>query len=467
MIGIFTERSLTEQEGKKVRIVIIGAGKLGYSIAELLSNEQFDVVVVDHDEERLEAVKNTLDVLTILANGASPITMNDPDIRGADILVAVTAGDETNMVACILAKKHGITYTAARIRDMQFLSEAKDYLKENFDIDLMLNPELITAREINRILMTPAALNVEDFAYGKVRLFETKVRRHSPLINTPFKELELPPGVLAGMIFRDHRMIIPHGDDRLLPHDNAYFIGDPAEIEKFSKNFIQSDTKKPSRAMIIGVGRTGRSLAAMLDEQGVMVKVIDKDTERCRMAAEKLGSGLAICGDGTDIDLLIQEGIADADVVICLTDDDKLNLMLALLSKHLGAQRTIVRVARIEYIDLMEKVGVDIVLSSRLLSASEVLAFARRGGVVAVSLLEGNKAEAVEVIVQEGAPVAGRRLMDVRVPQEGLVCAYVRDDDAHIPNGSTVLLPGDRAVLFIQTEHAKKVISFFKGREEP
>ena len=143
-----------------MRIVIVGAGKFGYSIAELLANEEFDVVLVDQDETRLEAARNTLDVLTIAANGASPITMNDPDIREADILIAVTAGDEVNMIACILAKKHGITHTVARIRDMQFLSEAKEYLKQNFDIDLMLNPELITAREIYRILMTPAALDV-------------------------------------------------------------------------------------------------------------------------------------------------------------------------------------------------------------------------------------------------------------------------------------------------------------------
>ena len=448
-----------------MRIVVIGAGKLGYSIAELLSNEQFDVVVVDHDEERLEVVKNTLDVLTILANGASPITMNDPDIRDADILVASTAIDEVNMVACILAKKHGITYTAARIRDMQFLSEAKDYLKENFDIDLMLNPELITAREINRILMTPAALNVEDFANGKVRLFETKVGRHSPLIHIPFKDMAIPPSILAGMIFRDHRMIIPHGDDKLLPHDNSYFIGDPQAIEKFSANFVQRDTSKVERVIIIGAGRTGRFLAPMLDKQGVRVKIFDKNRERSLLAAEKLENGLAICGDGTDLDLLEQEGIADADVVICLTDDEKLNLMLALIAKHLGAKKTIVRVSRREYVDLMEKVGVDIVLSTRLLSASEVLAFARQGGVVSVSLLEGAKAEAVEVIVQDGAPVAGKRLMDVKLPRECLVCAYVRGDEASIPNGSSILLAGDRVILFIQTSFAKKVMSYFKGRD--
>ena len=446
-------------------MVIVGAGKLGYSIAELLANEEFDVVLVDQDETRLEAAKNTLDVLTVTANGASPITMNDPDIRSADILIAVTAGDEVNMVACILAKKHGITHTVARIRDMQFLSEAKEYLKENFDIDLMLNPELITAREVYRILMTPAALDVEDFASGKVRLFETKVTRHSPLANIPLKDLEMPKAILAGMIFRDQRMIIPHGDDCLLPHDNAYFIGDPVEIQKFSQTFVHRDARRLEHVMIIGAGRTGRFLAKMLDEADVAVKIIDTNRERSRLAAESLENGLAICGDGTDIDLLTEEGVADADAVVCLTEDDKLNLMLALLAKHLGAKKTVVRVARGEYVDLMEKVGVDIVLPTRLLSASEVLAFARRGGVVSVSLLEGAKAEAVEVIVQEGAPVAGIPLMKAHLPRECLVCAYVRGDEAVIPNGTSVLLPGDRTILFIQTRFAQKVMKYFKGKD--
>ncbi|SFT68688.1 trk system potassium uptake protein TrkA [Selenomonas sp. GACV-9] len=450
-----------------MRIVVVGAGKLGYSIAELLSKEQFDVVVVDQDESQLEAAKNTLDVLTIAANGASPITMNDPDIRDSDILIAVTASDEVNMVSCILAKKHGVKHTIARIRDMQFMSEAKDYLKQNFDIDLMLNPELITANEINRILMTPAALDVEDFAHGKIRLFETKVQRKSPLARIPLKEIQLPKGVLAGMIFRDHRMIIPHGDDCLLPHDNAYFIGIPEEIEKFSQSFVQRDARKLHRVLIIGAGRAGRSLAAMFDKQDVHVKIIDQDRERCQQVAAKLVNGIAICGDGTDIDLLLEEGVAEADVVVCLTEDDKLNLMLALLARHLSGNKTktVVRVARNEYVELMEKVGVDIVLSARLLSASEVLAFARRGGVVSVSLLEGAKAEAVEVIVQQGAPVAGKRLMDVKLPRECLVCAYVRDGEAVIPNGNTVLQPGDRTILFIQTKFSQKVIQYFKGKE--
>ncbi len=445
-----------------MRVVIVGAGKLGYTIAELLSNEQMEVVVVDREESQLTALKNNLDVLTITANGASPITMDDPDINGADIFIAVTAIDEVNMVACILAKKHGIKHTIARIRDMQFISEAKDYLKKNFDIDLMLNPEMIAAHEIYRILMTPAALDVDEFAGGKIRLFEVKIHKDSKYLDTPFKKLRLPEGVLAGLIFRDREMIIPHGDDELKVHDNAYFIGFPDAIEKFSSNFVQRDSRKLERVMIIGAGRIGRTLAIMLVKAGVNVKVFEKDRDRCEDMAQLLsGNSIAIYGDGTNVDLLAQEGVASADVVVCLTEDDKLNLMIALLAKHLGAKKTVVRVYRTEYADLIEQVGIDIVISARLLSASEVLAFVRRGGVVSVSILEGARAEAVEVIVQSGARVAGKKLMDVKLPKSCLVCAYVRKNKAAIPNGNTILLPGDRTILFCLRGSAQEVMTWF------
>ena len=171
---------------------------------------------------------------------------------------------------------------------------------------------------------------------------------------------------------------------------------------------------------------------------------------------------MAILGDGTNIDLLTEEGVNSADVVVCLTEDDKLNLMVALLCKHMGAKKTVVRVYRTEYADLIETVGIDIVISARLLSASEVLAFVRRGGIVSVSILEGAKAEAIEVIVQDGAKVANKKLMEVDLPKECLVCAYVRDDKAVIPNGNTVLLPGDRTILFVLMDHAQKVMEWFK-----
>ncbi|MDD7677115.1 MAG: Trk system potassium transporter TrkA [Anaerovibrio sp.] len=446
-----------------MRIVIVGAGKLGYSIAELLSQEEYDIVVIDKEEKQLTNIKENLDVLTIAANGSSPITMDNPDVQGADMLIAVTGSDEVNMVCCILAKKHGIVHTVARIRDMQFMSEAKEYLKANFDIDLMLNPEYITAMEINRILMVPAALNVEDFAEGRVRLFETKVRRKSPLANIPLKDLDIPKSILAAMIFRDHRMIVPHGDDCLMAHDNVYFVGETGAIENFSKNLVRSDARKVSRAVIIGAGRAGRFTARELDKQDVQVKIFDTNRERCRLIAAKLsGASMAINADGTNLELLQSEGVADADVMICLTGDDKLNLLLALMGRHMGVKKTIVKVDRYDYIELMEKVGVDIVLSSRVLAASEVLAFVRRGGIVSVSLLEGAKAEAIEVVVQAGARVSGKKLMDAALPRECLVCGYVRGSDTFVPNGHTVLEPGDRAIIIVKVKHSKNVLKYFQ-----
>ena len=446
-----------------MRIVIVGAGKLGYSIAELLSQEEYDIVVIDKEEKQLGNIKENLDVLTIAANGSSPITMDNPDVQGADMLIAVTGSDEVNMVCCILAKKHGIVHTVARIRDMQFMSEAKEYLKANFDIDLMLNPEYITAMEINRILMVPAALNVEDFAEGRVRLFETKVRRKSPLANIPLKDLDIPKSILAAMIFRDHRMIVPHGDDCLMAHDNVYFVGETGAIENFSKNLVRSDARKVSRAVIIGAGRAGRFTARELDKQDVQVKIFDTNRERCRLIAAKLsGASMAINADGTNLELLQSEGVADADVMICLTGDDKLNLLLALMGRHMGVKKTIVKVDRYDYIELMEKVGVDIVLSSRVLAASEVLAFVRRGGIVSVSLLEGAKAEAIEVVVQAGARVSGKKLMDAALPRECLVCGYVRGNETFVPNGHTVLMPGDRAIIIVKVKHSKNVLKYFQ-----
>ncbi len=448
-----------------MRIVILGAGQLGYTIAELLSNEQHDVVVVDADEEKLVAVRDSLDVLTVHADGTSPEFMRDPDIQAGSILVAATDLDEVNILACILAKRNGIPHTIARIRDPKFLREPTEYIQKNFDIDLILSPELVTAEEIRRIVMTPAALNVEDFANGRVRLYETRIRRNSPYINIPFKELELPKSILAAMIFRDHQMIIPHGNDCLLPFDNVYFIGAPEEIQKFSHGMAHSSTKKIRKALIIGAGRTGQALAPLLEKDGVSVKVIDQDYERCQMMSSKLKKSIVLCGDGTDIDLLTEEGVSQADVVICTTKDEQLNLLIALLAKHLGAAQTIVRVVRAEYVDLMTQVGVDIALSVRLLAAGEVLSYVRSQGVVSVSLLESAQIEVTELIINEGAPVAGIPLMQAQLPPECLVGAYVRDEETYIPNGQSVLQTGDRVILFIRTPFSSKVLPYFKGRQ--
>lgn len=446
-----------------MRIIIAGAGKLGFSIAQLLAEDQFDVVVVEIDPKRKEVVQNSLDVLAIEGNSCSPTVFADPDVRGADVLIACTDGDEVNMVTCLMAKNYGIKHTVARIRNVDYAVHAPDMLHRDMKIDLVINPERITAVEINNILMTPSALNVDEFAEGKVRMFEAKIREDSPFINIPLKNLEIPKDILMAMVFRRHRMIIPRGNDYILPGDNVYFVGKNEAIREFESSFANTFAKL-EKVLIIGAGRTGRFLAPMLEDQGIQVKIIEKNKERCQMLAAKLQKGLVLCGDGTDIDLLLEEGIAEADVVICLTEDDKLNLLLAQLAKHLGAPKTIVRVTRNEYIELMEKVGVDIVLSSRLLSAGEVLRFVRKGGIVSVSLLEGAQAEALEIIVGKNSDADGATVRNIKLPKECLLCAIVRNNEAYIPNGNTVLHANDRIILFIKSELSKNTVPIFEGR---
>lgn len=446
-----------------MRIIIAGAGKLGYSIAQLLAEDQFDVVVVEIDPKRKEVVQSSLDVLAIEGNSCSPTTFADPDVANADLLIACTDSDEVNMVTCLMAKNHGIKHTVARIRNVEYAVHAPKMLNEDMKIDLVINPERITAMEIDHILMTPSALNVDEFAGGKVRMFEAKIRDDSPYVNIPLKDLNIPKDILMAMVFRRNKMIIPRGNDSIMPGDNVYFVGKHEAIRDFETKFSNT-YEKLEKVLIIGAGRTGRFLAPMLEKQGIQVKVIEKSKERCQMLASMLHKGLVLCGDGTDIDLLLEEGVSEADVVICLTEDDKLNLLLAQLAKHLGARKTIVRVARNEYIELMEKVGVDVVLSSRLLSAGEVLRFVRKGGIVSVSLLEGAQAEALEIIVGKGSDVDGMAVRDLSLPRECLLCGFVRDNEAYIPNGNTILQADDRIIMLIKSEFSKNTVPLFESR---
>ncbi|TGE35309.1 Trk system potassium transporter TrkA [Desulfosporosinus fructosivorans] len=446
-----------------MRVVIVGAGKLGFSLAERLAKEEHEVIVIEQDEERRLIVQNSLDVMAIVGNGANPQFLTSTVAKNADLLVAVTDSDEVNMIACMAAKKIGIPQTIARVRNQEYACADQFKFNESLGIDLAINPEMTTAIEISRILLTPAALAVEDFADGKVRLLEVKISPESTLVNIPLLKLTLPPHILVAGILRQNMMIIPHGEDYLLPQDNVFFVGGADAIEKFGKQFADKRSVI-ERIMIIGAGRIGRHLAKILVKAGLSVKVIDKNRERCRELADHLGKGLVLCGEGTDIDLLAEEGVGEADAVVCLTDDDKLNLLLALLAKNLGAQKTIVRVGRSDYMSLMGKVGVDVVLSPRLLTAGVILRQVRRGNIVAVTLLEGAKAEAMEILVPANCQIAGKKLKNIKFPRNSLVGALIHEEVVSVPNGETVLHAGDRVVVFTLPDIVKKVGKFFESR---
>lgn len=446
-----------------MRIVIVGAGKVGYFLAERLSQEDHDVIVIEGNEERRSIVESHLDVMTISGNGASPKVLAEADIHKAGMLIAVTDSDEVNMVACMAAKQAGVAKTIARVRNIEYAEADQAIFNKALGIDMVINPEMVTAIEISQILKTPAALDVEDFAGGKVRMLEVKIRTGSPFSGRPLHQVEMPNNVLVAGILRKDKLIIPHGNDEIQDLDSVFFIGDKEAIYNIEEHFTLK--RKPiERVLIIGAGRIGRFLTMMLDQSGIAVKVIEKDRRRCEELAQLVSKPMILHGDGTDIDLLMEEGVGDADAVLCLTDDDKLNLLIALLAKHLGAQKTFVRVGRSEYISLMEQVGVDVVFSPRLLTAGVILRQVRRGDVVSVTLVEGAKAEAIEIELPATSRVIGKKLKDVKMPHNALVGAVVRNGQTFVPNGDSMLNAGDRAVIFTLPHIAVDVLEFLEGR---
>ncbi len=443
-----------------MRVIIIGAGKVGFKLAEKLSEEGHEVLVIEQNEDRRKILRENLDVLVSGGNGASPRVLSDAGITHTDLLISVTDQDEVNMLACMVAKRAGVARTVARVRSPEYVQKDQALFREWMGIDLLINPEMVTALEILQILKTPAALDVEEFAEGLVRLLEVKLRQDSPLSNIPLKKLTLPANILVVGILRQDKMIIPMGDDVLLPGDHVFFIGEHDSIVDFEGQFANKRSKV-ERVFIVGAGRVGRNLALLLEQNGISVKIIDNDSERCDMTACMLNKSIVLRGDGTDIDLLKQEGVGEADAIVCLTNDDKLNLLVALLAKRLGAKKSFVRVGRSEYASIMEQVGVDVALSPQFLTVGVILRFIRKGDVVAVMLFDGAKAEAMEVIVPSDSKITGKSLASITMPPQSLIGMVVRGGKALIPDGNLILKEGDRAIIFTLPDTAQEVSALF------
>lgn len=446
-----------------MKIIVVGAGKVGYSVAQRLVQDEHDVYVIEQSPERIKNLENSLDVSLVQGNGSSLPLLREIGMDDVGMLIAVTDSDEVNLLACAVAKIAGIPRTIARVRDNDYLDAANKKVQDSLGVDLIINPEMVTAHEIMHVLQTPAALDVEDYASGAVRLMEFKMRHNVSYCGQTLKDITFPSSVLVVGILRNGEMIIPHGNSPLQAGDNVFFLGARDSIADIAKDFHELDRRAIKRVVLIGAGLIGRNLAILLAESGYIVKVIEKDMARCEQLAAMNDKVMVINGDGTNMELLEAEEISDNDVIICLTDDDKLNLLVALLAKHLGIPKTIVRVGRPEYITLMEQVGIDIVFSPRLLTSGEILRMVRRGeNVISLSTFEGGKAEAVEVELTINSPIVGKALRDLRLPGKALVGAVVHEGSTIVPTGNTVLYAQDHIVFFTLPEHVNKLLTYLK-----
>jgi len=431
-----------------MRILIVGAGKLGYKLTEAFTSEQDNVIVIDKDERALERVSLNLDVMTIRGNAIQTEILQQADPNKIDLAVAVTGSDETNMVICMLAKKLGCRQAVARVRNPEYGGQL-EFLKQELGIDYIVNPEFETAKYIAEHLMKGTAVYVEAFAAGRVGMIELPVKNIPKLSGSRLRELRIFESVLIAAVSREGEMFIPHGDTLLESTDTIYLFGEQQSLEKFIAAHVEQGEKRlPKNVMILGGGRAGFYLADRLQQRGISVKIIEQDEAQCQYLVENLKDVLVIHGDGTDHDLLREENFANMDALVTLTGSDEENLLLALLGKQQGIPSVVAKISRSNFIPIIEQLGIDRAVNPVLISASEILRFVQGGQIASIELLLDGQAEVVEIIIEAGTGVIGRTLAELDLPKGVMIGAIVRDDQVIIPDGSSEMAVGDRAIVF-------------------
>ncbi len=443
-----------------MKIVIVGAGEVGFHIARQLSLEEKDVVLVDDSPEALRRVEDHLDVQTILGSGSNPNVLREAGIRGADILLAVTDRDETNLVACMAADllaPH--TTKIARIRDESYDEFAVPLREKPPHIQTIINPETEVVHTILELMSVPGAVDVGSFEGGRIKLVGIAIDTRSPLAGMRLAEL---PGMsgpvrpLIAALVRDNRLIVPRGKDRLRPGDLAYFI---SEEERLFDNlaFFGKRESPIRRVLIVGGGRIGFRLAARLEDQGIATKVIEKNADRCALLAGKLRRTVVLCGDGSDQDLLQEENVRDMDLIVTVTQDEETNILTALLASRLGVDKAICKIDKFSYFPLMKAIGIEQVVSPRLSAINSILQHIRKGKVLSAMAIQGEQAEVLEAVALETSDIVGRPLRSIDFPKGAMVAAVIRDGRIILPTGESVVEPGDRVILFALREAVPRI----------
>jgi trk system potassium uptake protein TrkA len=451
-----------------VKILILGAGQVGSTVAENLVGEANDITIVDSDGEKLHQLQDRLDLRTVTGNAAHPSTLEQAGIADADMLLAVTQSDEVNLVACKLAASLYNTPTRiARIRTADFLNRQELFNRDNFCVDFSICPEQILTDYITKLIEFPEALQVLEFAEGKVSLVAVKAFEGGPLVGKPlsFLRTHMPQvQTRVAAIFRQDRAIIPEGSTVVHAGDEIFFIAASDNIRRVLKEMRRMD--KPSkRVMIVGGGNIGRRLAKGL-ENDYNVKIIEFNKKVCQKLAGELTHTLVLNGDGTDEKLMQQENVREVDLFCALTNDDENNIMSALLAKQGGARKVLALINRSAYVDLVQGGKIDIALSPAYVTIGSLLAYVRQGDVVEVHSLRRGAAEALELVVHgdsESSKVVGRRIADIDLPKGATIGALVRGQEVIMGHHDTVIEAEDHVIVFVtEKKMVKKVEKLFQ-----
>ena len=451
-----------------MKIIILGAGQVGGTLAEHLASEANDITVVDTDGERLRDLGDRLDIRTVQGRASLPNVLRQAGADDADMLVAVTNSDETNMVACQVAYTLFHTPTKhARVREAAYLTRGEELFDNDaIPVDVLISPEQVVTNYIKRLIEHPGALQVIDFAEGKAQLVAVKAYYGGPLIGQQLRQLrEHMPNVdtRVAAIFRRDRPITPRGDTIIEADDEVFFIAARANIRAVMSEMRRLD-ESYKRIVIAGGGQIGERLAEAIESR-YQVKIIEMNPARCRYLSDTLDSTVVLQGSASDRDLMLEENIADADVFLALTNDDEANIMSSLLAKRLGAKKVMTIINNPAYVDLIQGGEIDIAISPQLATIGTLLAHVRRGDIVSVHSLRRGAAEAIEAIAHgdsKSSKVIGRSIGEINLPPGTTIGAIIRDEEVLIAHDSTVINAGDHVILFlVDKKHIRDVEKLF------
>lgn len=440
--------------------IVIGAGKVGFSIASTFSAKDHEVTLVEKNKYRLMNVAEYLDVRTVYGYGNQISDLLDAGADTADLIIAATECDEVNMMSCFLAKKLGTKKAVARIRQPIYTTW-DDKMMEELGIDLIINPEEFAAEEISQLILYPEAHDVQYYAKGRVLMLGLKITQNFTILNKPLKDICFPKPCVVVAIIRDGDVIIPRGNAVIKERDEIYFVAATENMSAIEK-YIGSPHKKINNIAIFGGELIGYYLANIFENKirNFNVKLFENDEARCQELAEKLPHTMIIKGCGTDVNIMEDENISEMDMVVVLTDDDHTNVMVSMIAKNSGAKKIIAQIRRSDYVNMIEEFGIDKAISPRTLMTSSILRFINRGKILHLKMLHDDMAQMNEIIIPPNSRHHGKPLKAMWIPESCVVAIIVRDRDIIIPKGDDKIYSGDRVIVLAQTDRIKEAVDY-------
>ncbi len=437
-----------------MKIIILGAGQVGGSLALSLSNEENDITLVDMDPSLLQDIQDRADLRTVIGEASHPSVLERAGAKDADMIIALTNSDETNMVACQVAYTLFHTPTKiARIRAVEYLNYRDLFVQEALPVDVLISPEHLISQYVQSLIEYPGSLQVLDFANGKIQLLAMRVDTSGPLIGKKIREIwELMPETEAKVValYRNNNSIDLSNDTVIQINDEVFFLASTENAKALTAQLRETD-KPYKRILLAGGGNIGFHLAKSL-ENSYQVKIIECNPERTKFLSESLDKTIVLQGDAADQDMLLEENIENMDVFCALTNDDEANILSAMLAKRLGANKVMSLINRVSYVDLIESSSIDIAISPQQVTLGTLLTHVRKGDIVAVHELRRGAAEAIEAVAhgdKKTSKVVGRRIEQIKLPKDVTIGAIVRGDDVIMVESDIKIEPEDHVIMFL------------------